>query len=181
MTETPSTPRPRSGAPPPPATPCSTSAACRPLPRHGRRVPAVDGISFTLGRGQTLGIVGESGSGKSVTALTIMRLLDIPPAEIVEGEVWFDGREILRIPIDEMRRIRGNDMAMIFQEPLTSLNPVFTVGDQIAEQVELHMKVGQEGGLGPGDRGARASSASRSPSGGSSSTRTRCRAACASA
>ena len=105
-------------------------------------VPAVDGVSFSLGRGQTLGIVGESGSGKSVTALTIMRLLDIPPAEIgVESEVWFDGREILRIPINEMRKVRGNDMAMIFQEPLTSLNPVFTVGEQIAEQVRLHMKV----------------------------------------
>jgi oligopeptide/dipeptide ABC transporter ATP-binding protein len=105
-------------------------------------VPAVDGISFSLGQGQTLGIVGESGSGKSVTALTIMRLLDIPPAEIgATSEVWFDGREILSLPENEMRRIRGNDMAMIFQEPLTSLNPVFTVGDQIAEQVELHMKV----------------------------------------
>ena len=104
-------------------------------------VPAVDGVSFSLGRGQTLGIVGESGSGKSVTALTIMRLLDIPPAEIVEGEVWFDGQEILRIPIEQMRKLRGNEMAMIFQEPLTSLNPVFTVGDQIAEQVELHKKV----------------------------------------
>ena len=104
-------------------------------------VPAVDGVSFSLGRGQTLGIVGESGSGKSVTALTIMRLLDIPPAEIVEGEVWFDGQEILRIPLEQMRKLRGNEMAMIFQEPLTSLNPVFTVGDQIAEQVELHKKV----------------------------------------
>ena len=104
-------------------------------------VPAVDGVSFSLGRGQTLGIVGESGSGKSVTALTIMRLLDIPPAEIVDGEVWFDGKEILRVPLESMRKIRGNDIAMIFQEPLTSLNPVFTVGDQIAEQVELHKKV----------------------------------------
>ncbi len=107
-------------------------------------VPAVDGVSFSLGPGQTLGIVGESGSGKSVTALTIMRLLDIPPAEIVEGEVWFDGREILSMPMDKMRRIRGNDMAMIFQEPLTSLNPVFTIGDQIAEQVELHKKVSRK-------------------------------------
>jgi oligopeptide/dipeptide ABC transporter ATP-binding protein len=105
-------------------------------------VPAVDGISFTLGRGQTLGIVGESGSGKSVTALTIMRLLDIPPAEIGQGsEIWFDGKEILSLPLRDMRAIRGNDMAMIFQEPLTSLNPVFTVGDQIAEQVEVHKKV----------------------------------------
>ena len=104
-------------------------------------VPAVDGVSFSLGAGQTLGIVGESGSGKSVTAMTIMRLLDIPPAEIVEGEIWFDGRELLRMPIEQMRKIRGNEIAMIFQEPLTSLNPVFTVGDQIAEQVELHKKV----------------------------------------
>jgi oligopeptide/dipeptide ABC transporter ATP-binding protein len=70
-----------------------------------------------------------------------MRLLDIPPAEIVEGEVWFDGQEILRVPLEQMRKLRGNDMAMIFQEPLTSLNPVFTVGDQIAEQVELHKRV----------------------------------------
>ncbi len=107
-------------------------------------VPAVDGVSFSLGAGQTLGIVGESGSGKSVTALTIMRLLDIPPAEIVEGEVWFDGREILTMPIEEMRKIRGNDIAMIFQEPLTSLNPVFTIGDQIAEQVALHKKVSKK-------------------------------------
>ncbi len=108
-------------------------------------VPAVDGISFSLKRGQTLGIVGESGSGKSVTALTVMRLLDIPPAEIDPGsEIWFDGREILGMPIDEMRKIRGNDMAMIFQEPLTSLNPVFTVGDQIAEQVALHKKVSKK-------------------------------------
>jgi oligopeptide transport system ATP-binding protein len=105
-------------------------------------VPAVDGISFSLGRGETLGIVGESGSGKSVTALTAMRLIDIPPGEIGEGsEIWFDGTELLSIPLRDMRRIRGNDMAMIFQEPLTSLNPVFTVGDQIAEQVELHKKV----------------------------------------
>jgi len=105
-------------------------------------VPAVDGISFSLERGKSIGIVGESGSGKSVTALTIMRLLDIPPAEVVPGsEVWFDGKEILSMPMDAMRKIRGNDMAMIFQEPLTSLNPVFTVGDQIAEQVELHKKV----------------------------------------
>src|SRR3954468_13223521 len=105
-------------------------------------VPAVDGISFSLERGKSIGIVGESGWGKSVTALTLMRLLDIPPAEIVPGsEVWFDGREILSMPMEQMRRIRGNDMAMIFQEPLTSLNPVFTVGDQIAEQVELHKKV----------------------------------------
>lgn len=104
-------------------------------------VRAVDGVSFSVPRGGTVGLVGESACGKSVTALTIMRLLDIPPAEIVGGEVWFDGTEVLALPEDEMRHLRGNDMAMIFQEPLTSLNPVFTVGDQIAEQVRLHMKV----------------------------------------
>jgi oligopeptide/dipeptide ABC transporter ATP-binding protein len=140
MTETVNVPAPL-GAPPP----SDALLDVRNLKTHFHvmdgTVPAVDGVSFSLGKGQTLGIVGESGSGKSVTALTIMRLLDIPPAEIVEGEVWFDGREILRMPIDEMRKIRGNDIAMIFQEPLTSLNPVFTVGDQIAEQVELHKKV----------------------------------------
>ena len=107
-------------------------------------VRAVDGVSFSLGRGKTLGIVGESGSGKSVTALTVMRLLDIPPAEIASGEIWFDGQEILSMPIDDMRKLRGKDMAMIFQEPLTSLNPVFTIGDQIAEKVQLHLKVSKK-------------------------------------
>jgi oligopeptide/dipeptide ABC transporter ATP-binding protein len=107
-------------------------------------VPAVDGVSFHVKRGKSLGIVGESGSGKSVTAMTTMRLIDIPPGEIAGGEIWFDGREILSMPMEDMRKIRGNDMAMIFQEPLTSLNPVFTVGDQIAEQVERHKKVGKK-------------------------------------
>ena len=140
MTETLTTPTPL-GSPPP----REVLLEVRNLKTHFKVldgiVPAVDGVSFTLKRGETLGIVGESGSGKSVTALTIMRLLDIPPAEILDGEIWFDGREILSIPIDEMQKIRGNDMAMIFQEPLTSLNPVFTIGDQIAEQVELHLRV----------------------------------------
>ena len=141
MTET-STLRPGLGAPPP----ADILLDVRHLKTYFKvmdgTVPAVDDISFSLGKGQTLGIVGESGSGKSVTALTIMRLLDIPPAVIgKESEVWFDGREVLSLPDDEMRRIRGNDVAMIFQEPLTSLNPVFTVGDQIAEQVQLHLRV----------------------------------------
>jgi oligopeptide transport system ATP-binding protein len=104
-------------------------------------VKAVDGVSFSLKRGESIGIVGESGSGKSVTALTMMRLLEIPPAEIVSGEVWFDGKEILHMPMNQMRKLRGKEMAMIFQEPLTSLNPVFTVGNQIAEQVRQHLKV----------------------------------------
>src|SRR5262245_62033712 len=144
MTET-STVRPGLGAPPAE----DILLDVRDLQTHFKvmdgTVPAVDGISFSLPRGQTLGIVGESGSGKSVTAMTIMRLLDIPPASIGTGsEVWFDGREILSLPDGEMRKIRGNEMAMIFQEPLTSLNPVFTVGDQIAEQVKLHKKVDQK-------------------------------------
>jgi oligopeptide/dipeptide ABC transporter ATP-binding protein len=104
-------------------------------------VPAVDGVDFQLRKGETLGLVGESGCGKSVTSLTIMRLIDIPPGEIVAGEIWFDGREILSLPISEMRKIRGSDMSMIFQEPMTSLNPVFTVGDQIAEAVKAHRDV----------------------------------------
>ena len=100
-----------------------------------------------------------------MTALTIMRLLDIPPAEIGAGsEIWFDGREILSLPEDEMRKLRGNEMAMIFQEPLTSLNPVFTVGDQIAEQVKLHKKVSDKECQGPGRSRCSASSASRAPS-----------------
>jgi len=108
-------------------------------------VPAVDNVSFSLNRGRTLGIVGESGSGKSVTAMTIMRLLDIPPAHVdAASEIWFDGHELLGLPIDQMRRIRGNEIAMIFQEPLTSLNPVFTVGNQIAEQVVMHKKVSKK-------------------------------------
>jgi oligopeptide/dipeptide ABC transporter ATP-binding protein len=107
-------------------------------------VKAVDGVDFRVGRGQTLGIVGESGCGKSVTALAIMRLIETPPGEIVDGEIWFDGRDLLQLPMDEMRRVRGNDIAMIFQEPMTSLNPVFTVGDQIAESVKLHQKVSKK-------------------------------------
>ncbi len=101
-------------------------------------VKAVDGVSFSIQRGQTIGLVGESGCGKSVTALSIMRLLDIPPAEIASGEILFEGRDLLALSEEEMRHVRGNDIAMIFQEPMTSLNPVYTVGDQIAEAVILH-------------------------------------------
>jgi oligopeptide/dipeptide ABC transporter ATP-binding protein len=107
-------------------------------------IPAVDGVSFQLRPGRTLGLVGESGCGKSVTALTIMRLLDIPPAEIVSGEIWFGGRDLLQLSEEEMQRVRGREIAMVFQEPLTSLNPVFTVGDQIAEQIALHLKVSRK-------------------------------------
>jgi len=110
-------------------------------------VKAVDGVSFSINRGETLGIVGESGCGKSVTALTIMRLLDIPPAEIASGSVLFEGRDLLALSSDDMRHIRGNDIAMIFQEPMTSLNPVFTVGHQISEAVRQHLRVGKREAL----------------------------------
>ena len=99
---------------------------------------AVDGVSFTLDKGETLGLVGESGCGKSVTSLSIMQLIPQPPGEIVSGEIYFGGRDLLALDEDEMRRVRGNDIAMIFQEPMTSLNPVFTCGNQIDEAVMLH-------------------------------------------
>jgi peptide/nickel transport system ATP-binding protein len=101
---------------------------------------AVDDVSFKLEKGKTLGIVGESGSGKSVTSLSIMRLIPSPPGKIVGGEILFNGRNLLNLSEEEMRKIRGNDIAMIFQEPMTSLNPVFTIGNQIAEAIALHQK-----------------------------------------
>ncbi|TNE98993.1 MAG: ABC transporter ATP-binding protein [Deltaproteobacteria bacterium] len=99
---------------------------------------AVNGVNFDVYKGKTIGIVGESGSGKSVSALSIMRLIPNPPGRISGGEILFNGENLLNIPMEDMRRIRGNKIAMIFQEPMTSLNPVFTVGNQIEEVLELH-------------------------------------------
>lgn len=99
---------------------------------------AVDGLSFTLNRGQTLGIVGESGSGKSISALAIMGLVPSPPGRITGGSIRFMGRELIGMDEESLRRIRGKDISMIFQEPMTALNPIFTVGDQIAETLMLH-------------------------------------------
>ncbi len=104
---------------------------------HGT-VRAVDGVSFELLRQQTLGVVGESGCGKSVTALSVMRLVANPPGRIASGSIRYAGKELLTLDDRAMRAIRGNRIAMIFQEPMTSLNPVFTVGDQVAEAVRLH-------------------------------------------
>jgi oligopeptide/dipeptide ABC transporter ATP-binding protein len=101
-------------------------------------VKAVDGVSYTVGRGETLGVVGESGCGKSVTALSIMRLVADPPGRIVGGEVRLNGRNLLKLSETEMEETRGKDVSMIFQEPMTSLNPLYTVGRQIAESVALH-------------------------------------------
>lgn len=101
---------------------------------------AVDDISFSVQKGKTLGIVGESGCGKSVTSLSIMRLIPSPPGEIRSGQILFKGQNILEISQNEMRNIRGNKIGMIFQEPMTSLNPVFTIGNQIEESVLIHQK-----------------------------------------
>jgi oligopeptide/dipeptide ABC transporter ATP-binding protein len=101
-------------------------------------VRAVDDVSFSIERGKTLGIVGESGCGKSVTSLSILRLLAQPAGRIVGGEILYQGRNLLSLSEDEMRKIRGNEISMIFQEPMTSLNPVYTVGNQILEAVMLH-------------------------------------------
>ncbi len=104
--------------------------------------PAVRDVSFVVDAGEMVGLVGESGCGKSVTALSILRLVPSPPGMITAGGVVFEGRDLLKLSEDEMRQVRGNDIAMIFQEPMTSLNPVFTIGSQIAEAVRLHQKVG---------------------------------------
>jgi oligopeptide/dipeptide ABC transporter ATP-binding protein len=106
-------------------------------------VKAVDGVSFHINKGETLAVVGESGSGKSVTSLAIMRLIPTPPGRFAGGEILFGGQNLLKKSEREMRRIRGNEISMIFQEPMTSLNPVYTVGDQIAEAIVLHQKKSQ--------------------------------------
>jgi oligopeptide/dipeptide ABC transporter ATP-binding protein len=102
----------------------------------------VQGVSLSIFPGQTLAVVGESGCGKSVTALSILRLIPSPPSKVIGGQVLFERRDLLKLSEKEMQRVRGKDIAMIFQEPMTSLNPVFTVGDQIVEAVRLHQKVG---------------------------------------
>jgi oligopeptide transport system ATP-binding protein len=102
-------------------------------------VKAVDGVSFQLGRGETLGIVGESGSGKSVTNLSLIRLIPSPPGKIVSGQIIFDGVDILRLTESEVRKIRGRDIAMIFQDPMTSLNPFMKISRQLMEITELHL------------------------------------------
>ncbi len=105
-------------------------------------VYAVNGISYTLNEGETLGVVGESGSGKSVHALSIMGLLPVPPGKVEGGEVIFQGRDLLKLPRDEMRLVRGAEIAMVFQDPMTSLNPVLTIGTQITEALKLHLGMG---------------------------------------
>ena len=104
---------------------------------HDGVVKAVDGVSYTLDRGETLGVVGESGSGKSVTHMTIMGLIDMPPGKIEGGDVRYRGRSLLEMSEQEMQHVRGNDIAMIFQDPMTSLNPVYKIGKQVGEGLRL--------------------------------------------
>lgn len=106
-------------------------------------VKAVDGVDFTVGRGEVLGLVGESGCGKSVTSLSIMRLIGVP-GKVVEGTIIFDGRNIMELSESEMVHMRGNRMSMIFQQPQSSLNPVFKIGDQVAEVMQIHQNMGKE-------------------------------------
>lgn len=104
-------------------------------------VRAVDGVSYDIEEGETLGLVGESGCGKTVSALSILRLIPSPPGKIVGGEIMFEGRDLLKVDEEEIRHIRGNRIAMVFQEPMTSLNPVLTIGRQLTEALELHLKL----------------------------------------
>ena len=106
-------------------------------------VRAVDGVDLYINKGETLGVVGESGCGKSVTALSIMKLIPQPPGRIVEGEINYNGTNLVTLAPNRMRKIRGKEISMIFQEPMTSLNPVFTVGEQIAEAIRLHEGLGR--------------------------------------
>ncbi len=106
-------------------------------------VRAVDGVDLYIDKGETLGVVGESGCGKSVTALSIMKLIPQPPGKIVEGEILYNGINLVNLPPNKMRKIRGKEISMVFQEPMTSLNPVFTCGEQIAEALRLHEGLGR--------------------------------------
>ena len=106
-------------------------------------VRAVDGVDLYIDQGETLGVVGESGCGKSVTALSIMKLIPQPPGKIVEGEILYNGLDLVTMPANKLRKIRGKEISMVFQEPMTSLNPVFTCGEQIAEALRLHEGLGR--------------------------------------
>src|SRR5262245_61561792 len=107
-------------------------------------VKAVDGVTYDVQEGETLALVGESGCGKSISALSLLKLIPIPPGRIVSGEVLFDGEDIMKLEESDIRKIRGNRISMVFQEPMTSLNPVLTIGKQLTEALELHLKLNRE-------------------------------------
>jgi len=110
-------------------------------------VRAVDGVDLYINKGETLGVVGESGCGKTVTALSIMKLIPMPPGRIVEGQMLYEGRDLVTLPPAQMRKVRGKEISMVFQEPMTSLNPVFTIGEQIAEAIRLHEGLGRRAAM----------------------------------
>jgi len=110
-------------------------------------VRAVDGVDLTVGRGETVGVVGESGCGKTVTALSVLKLLQMPPGRIVGGEIRWQGRDLVPLGNEALRRVRGKEIGIIFQEPMTSLNPVYTIGAQIAEIIRQHERLGRRGAL----------------------------------
>jgi peptide/nickel transport system ATP-binding protein len=110
-------------------------------------IHAVDGVDLSIERGETLGVVGESGCGKTVTAMTVMKLVAMPPGKIVAGRILWQGRDLVPLGPDDMRSIRAKEIAIVFQEPMTSLNPVYTIGEQIAEVIRLHERVGQSAAL----------------------------------
>ena len=139
-------------------------------------VKAVDGVTLRIAEGETLGLVGESGSGKSVTSLTIMRLLPEVSARIADGSISYLGQDLVKLPPAQMRDIRGSDIAMIFQEPGTSLNPVFRVGAQVIEAIVQAPARVESGGPQTDDRICSTKWASPIPSGASTVSRTKCRA-----
>ena len=110
-------------------------------------VRAVDGVDITIGRGETVGVVGESGCGKTVTAMSVLKLIAMPPGRIVDGQILWEGRDLIPLESDELDEIRARDIAMVFQEPMTSLNPVYTVGEQIAESLRRHEKLSRRAAL----------------------------------
>src|ERR1700755_2688656 len=110
-------------------------------------VQAVDGVDIAIHRGETVGVVGESGCGKTVTALSVLKLIAMPPGKIVAGEILYQGRDLVPLGAQEMDRIRAKDIAMVFQEPMTSLNPVYTIGEQIAEVLRKHEGLSRKGAL----------------------------------
>ena len=112
-------------------------------------VRAVDGVDIAIGRGETVGVVGESGCGKTVTAMSVLKLIAMPPGKIVGGQILWQGRDLIPLQNDELDEIRTKEIAMVFQEPMTSLNPVYTIGDQIAEAVRRHEKLSRRDALDP--------------------------------